>query len=227
VSGSRLLVVEDDETLGIVLVDALEGEGYRAELARDGRVGLARAQAVPFDLIVLDLMLPGMDGYEICRRLREAGNDVPILMLTARGREEDRVQGLDLGADDYVVKPFSLKELLARIRARLRARRPLAPALVSLGDMEIDVGAMQIRRREEVIALTRLEAGVLALFFANPGQVLSRARFLDDVWGYHRHPTTRTVDMHIARVRDKLGDSGPEARWIHTVHGVGYRFDPE
>jgi two-component system response regulator MprA len=227
VTGARLLVVEDDESLGIVLVDALEGEGYRAELARDGRVGLARAQAAPFDLIVLDLMLPGMDGYEICRRLRDAGDDVPILMLTARGREEDRVQGLDLGADDYVVKPFSLKELLARIRARLRARKPLPPAVVQLEDMEIDVGAMQIRRGEESVALTRLEAGVLALFLANPGQVLSRARFLDEVWGYHRHPTTRTVDMHIARVRDKLGDGGPDGGWIHTVHGVGYRFDPE
>jgi DNA-binding response OmpR family regulator len=220
-------VVEDDESLGFVLVDALEREGYRAELARDGRVGLARAEAVPFDLLVLDLMLPGMDGYEICRRLREAGQDMPIVMLTARGREEDRVQGLDLGADDYVVKPFSLKELMARVRARLRARRPLPPALVTLGDMQIDVGAMQIRRADGVVPLTRLEAGVLALFLANPGQVLTRGRFLDEVWGYHRHPTTRTVDMHVARVRDKLGDAGGDARWIHTVHGVGYRFDPD
>ena len=222
----RLLVVEDDESLGFVLVDALEQEGYRAELARDGRVGLARAQSRAFDLIVLDLMLPGMDGYEVCRRLRAEGDDVPVVMLTARGREQDRVQGLDLGADDYVVKPFSLKELLARVRARLRARKPLPPALVELGDMEIDVGAMQIRRGEEIVSLTRLEAGVLGLFLANPGQVLSRSRFLDDVWGYHRHPTTRTVDMHIARVRDKLGPGGPGGQWIHTVHGVGYRFDP-
>ena len=224
---ARLLIVEDDESLGFVLVDALEREGYRVELIRDGRSGLARAQAAPFDLIVLDLMLPGMDGYEICRRLRADGDDVPVVMLTARGREQDRVQGLDLGADDYVVKPFSLKELLARIRARLRARKPLPPATVHLGDMEIDVGAMQIRRGEAVTALTRLEAGVLALFLANPGQVLSRSRFLDEVWGYHRHPTTRTVDMHIARVREKLGAGGPDGQWIHTVHGVGYRFDPE
>ena len=227
-SDARLLVVEDDESLGIVLVDALEREGFRAELERDGRTALSRALVTPFDLVVLDLMLPGMDGYEVCRRLRSAGRDVPILMLTARAREEDRVQGLDLGADDYVVKPFSLKELMARIRARLRARKPLAPALVELGDMEIDLGAMQIHRAgDESVPLTKLEAGVLSLFLANPGQVLSRGRFLDEVWGYHRHPTTRTVDMHVARVREKIGDAGPTPRWIHTVHGVGYRFDPD
>ncbi len=223
----RLLLVEDDESLGAVLLDALENEGYRADWNRDGRAALDAALATPYDLVVLDLMLPSMDGYEICRRLRSAGRDVPILMLTARGREEDRVMGLDLGADDYVVKPFSLKELLARIRARLRAKRPVAPELVVIGDAEIDLGAMQIRRDGTTIALTKLEAGVLALFLANPGQVLSRARFLDEVWGYHRHPTTRTVDMHVARVREKLGDGGPHPRWIKTVHGMGYRFDRE
>jgi len=227
VSGSRLLVVEDDESLGVVLVDALEREGFRTELERDGHTALARAMAAPFDLVLLDLMLPGLDGYEICRRLRAAGRDVPILMLTARAREEDRVHGLDLGADDYVVKPFSLKELMARIRARLRARKPLPPERVKLGDMEIDVGGMLILRGEDSVQLTKLEAGVLSLFLANPGQVLSRSRFLDEVWGYHRHPTTRTVDMHVARVRDKIGDAGATPRWIHTVHGVGYRFDPD
>jgi len=227
VSGSRLLVVEDDESLGVVLVDALEREGFRTELERDGHTALARAMAAPFDLVLLDLMLPGLDGYEICRRLRAAGRDVPILMLTARAREEDRVHGLDLGADDYVVKPFSLKELMARIRARLRARKPLPPERVKLGDMEIDVGGMLILRGEDSVQLTKLEAGVLSLFLANPGQVLSRSLFLDEVWGYHRHPTTRTVDMHVARVRDKIGDAGATPRWIHTVHGVGYRFDPD
>ena len=220
-------MVEDDESLGVVLVDALEREGFRTELERDGRTALSRALAAPFDLVLLDLMLPGMDGYEVCRHLRAAGRDVPILMLTARAREEDRVHGLDLGADDYVVKPFSLKELMARIRARLRARKPLAPERVKLGDMEIDMGGMLILRGEESVQLTKLEAGVLSLFLANPGQVLSRSRFLDEVWGYHRHPTTRTVDMHVARVRDKIGDAGPTPRWIHTVHGVGYRFDPD
>lgn len=223
----RLLLVEDDESLGAVLLDALEREGHRADWLRDGRVALGAALETPYDLVVLDLMLPGMDGYEVCRRLRASGRDVPILMLTARAREEDRVKGLDLGADDYLVKPFSLKELLARVRARLRARKPVAPERVQLGDVEIDLAAMQIRRNGTTVALTKLEAGVLALFLANPGQVLSRSRFLDDVWGYHRHPTTRTVDMHVARVRDKLGDGGPQPRWIRTVHGIGYRFDAD
>jgi len=222
----RLLLVEDDASLGTVLVDAFQRAGYRADLVRDGREGLSRALVEPFDLLVLDLMLPSMDGYEICRRLRSAGRDLPILMLTARAREEDRVMGLDLGADDYVVKPFSLQELLARIRARLRAKKPLAPDVVQLGDMEIDLASMQVRQNGASTALTKLEAGVLTLFFAHPGEVLSRGRFLDEVWGYHRHPTTRTVDMHVARVREKLGDAGPKPRWIRTVHGVGYRFDP-
>lgn len=221
----HILLVEDDPSLSMALEDALELEGYRVELVQEGPRALERGLATRFDLIVLDLMLPGLDGYEICRRMREAGRDVPILMLTARGREEDRVHGLDLGADDYVVKPFSLRELMARVRARLRARKPLPPAIVLLEEVEIDVAGMRVKRDGQAHTLTKLEAGVLALFLANPNEVLTRARFLDEVWGYDRHPTTRTVDMHVARVRDKLGDGGAEPRWIHTVHGVGYRFD--
>lgn len=225
-SAPRILVVEDDVSLGNVLVDALSGEGYQAVLAQDGRSGLRRALTESFQLLVLDLMLPVLDGYEVCRRIRAAGRDLPILMLTARGREEDRVHGLDLGADDYVVKPFSLKELLARVRARLRTHAPPDPEPVCLGEVEIDLVGMRVRRNGDVMRLTKLEAGVLRLFLANPGQVLTRGRFLDEVWGYDRHPTTRTVDMHVARVREKIGDAGPAPRWIHTVHGVGYRFDP-
>ncbi len=225
-SHARILLVEDDESLGFVLDDALGREGYRTTWTRDGRAALGHALGEPWDLIVLDLMLPGLDGYEICRRVRSAGLDVPILMLTARAREEDRVQGLDLGADDYVVKPFGLKELMARIRARLRARKPVAPDVVDLDGVRIDLSAMTITRGEVETALTKLEAGVLTLFLANPGTVLSRGRFLDEVWGYHRHPTTRTVDMHVARVREKIGDAGPTPRYIRTIHGVGYRFDP-
>ncbi len=223
---ARILLVEDDESLGFALADALEREGHRPTWSRDGREALGFALEQPWDLVILDLMLPRVDGYEICRRVRAAGNDVPILMLTARAREEDRVQGLDLGADDYVVKPFGLQELMARVRARLRARKPLAPEVVEVGPSRIDLGAMTVTRDGETVALTKLEAGVLTLFLANPGQVLPRGRFLDEVWGYHRHPTTRTVDMHVARVRDKLGDGGPDPRYIRTVHGVGYRFDP-
>jgi DNA-binding response OmpR family regulator len=224
---ARILLVEDDESLGFVLSDALDREGYLTRWERDGRDALATARGGSFDLIVLDLMLPRLDGYEICRRLRAAGDDVPILMLTARAREEDRVTGLDLGADDYLVKPFSLKELLARVRARLRSARPLPPERVRVGRAEIDLAAMQVRRNGDVTPLTKLEAGVLSLLLANPGQVLSRGRFLTEVWGYHRQPTTRTVDMHVARVREKIGDAGPTPRYIRTVHGVGYRFDPD
>jgi len=226
VNAGRILVVEDDESLGTVLVDALRRDGFEAVLERDGRNALQRALGEAFDLIVLDLMLPRMDGYEICRRLRGSDRDLPILMLTARGREEDRVRGLDMGADDYVVKPFSLKELLARVRARLRSRGPEAAKTVLVGEAEVDLGAMKVRRDGQTLPLTKLEAGVLKLFLAHPGEVLSRSRFLDEVWGYDRHPTTRTVDMHVARIRDKIGDAGPSPRFIHTVHGVGYRYDP-
>lgn len=223
---ARILLVEDDESLGFALVDALEREGHRPTWTRDGREAHQLILDGAWDLVVLDLMLPGMDGYEICRRARAAGIATPILMLTARAREEDRVQGLDLGADDYVVKPFGLQELMARVRARLRARKPVAPDVVEVGPSTVDLSAMTVTREGETTSLTKLEAGVLTLFLANPGQVLPRGRFLDEVWGYHRHPTTRTVDMHVARVREKLGDGGPTPRYIRTVHGVGYRFDP-
>lgn len=221
----RILLVEDDESLRTVVKDALEGEGYEVTAVGDGRVALERALAERFEVVILDLMLPGMDGYEVCARLRDAGKDVPIVMLTARGREEDRVRGLDLGADDYVVKPFSLKELLARVRARIRSRLPSVPKRVTVGEAEIDFAAMVVRRGGESLPLTKMEAGVLALLVASAGQVVSRNRFLDEVWGYDRYPTTRTVDVHVARVREKIGDDAESPRFIHTVHGIGYRFD--
>lgn len=223
---SRILLVEDEESLGAVLADTLEREGHEVTWVRTGPEGLSEALRARHDLLLLDLMLPGLDGYELCRRVRATGSRLPILMLTARGREEDRVKGLDLGADDYLAKPFSLKELLARVRARLRVQRPNAPQQARLGDAEVDLSALVVRREGEEHALTRREAGVLALLLAHPGEVISRRRFLDEVWGYERYPTTRTVDMHVARVREKLGDAGPEPRFIRTVHGVGYRFDP-
>jgi DNA-binding response OmpR family regulator len=225
VSAGKVLVVEDDESLGIVLVDALRQEGHRVDLERDGERALARLLADRFDLVLLDLMLPRLDGFEVCRRLRAAGRSVPVLVLTARGREEDRVKGLDLGADDYLVKPFSMLELLARVRARLRAARP-APPRVRMGEAEVDFDAMVARRDGAETELTKTEAEVLRMFARNPGKVLSRRRFLDEVWGYDRFPTTRTVDMHVARVREKIGDDGANPRFIHTVHGVGYRYDP-
>jgi two-component system response regulator MprA len=225
VSGGRILVVEDDATLGIALVDALTQEGFVPHLEPNGRRALDRATASKFDLVLLDLMLPGMDGYEICRRLRAAGDRTPILVLTARGREEDRVRGLDLGADDYVVKPFSLKELLARVRARLRAVAAPPADRMRMGPADVDFVAHTLVRGDRTFPLTKTEVAILKLFASNPGVILSRHRFLDDVWGLKHFPTTRTVDMHVARVREKLGDDGGEPAIIRTVHGVGYRFD--
>lgn len=218
----HVLIVEDDESLGLALVDAFERDGYRVDHVVDGREALERGLARRFDLIVLDLMLPGMDGYEVCKRLRAAGRDSPILMLTARGREEDRVHGLDLGADDYLCKPFSLRELLARARARVRAKKPIAPQRVAFDGIEIDLGARVVREGNRVAQLTPLETGMLSILLAHRAEVVTRHRFLDEVWGYDRHPTTRTIDMHMARLRAKLGADDV----IATVHGVGYRFDP-
>ena len=223
-SGAKILLVEDDPSLQLVVGDALEREGYSVERVADGRVALERARSGTFALLVLDVMLPALDGFEICRTLRAEGTPSQILMLTARGREEDRIRGLDLGADDYLVKPFALQELLARVRARLRGTEIPGADAVRIGAAHVNFEAMTVARDGEAHPMTRLEAGVLRLLLARRGKVVSRGEFLDEVWGYDRHPTTRTVDMHVARVRDKLGDIG--AASIHTVHGMGYRFDP-
>ena len=209
-----------------MLSDALGHEGYRALVERDGQRALERATATRFDLVILDLMLPTLDGTEVCRRLRRAGVRTPVLMLTARGREEDRVRGLDAGADDYVTKPFSVRELLARVRARLRATTAPPSDVVRMGDAEVDFVAHVLRRGGAEVALTKTELGMLRVFARNPGVVLPRARFLDEVWGLRSFPTTRTVDMHVLRLREKLGDVGDEPRHLRTVHGVGYRYDP-
>lgn len=218
----RLLIVEDDPSLALVLGDAMRDQGYAVEAIDDGQKAYDRARVGRFDLILLDLMLPGMGGYEICRRLRAEGVGTQILMLTARGREEDKIKGLDLGADDYLAKPFSLEELLARVRARLRTARPPSTDTFDIRDARVDFKKMTIERTDKQQALTPMEAGVLRLLLEHPGEVIDRSRFLTEVWGYKRMPTTRTVDMHVARVREKLGH--PEL--IATVHGMGYRYDP-
>jgi DNA-binding response OmpR family regulator len=179
------------------------------------------------DLVLLDIMMPKLDGYALCAELRRLANSVPVLMLTAKGQVEDRVQGLDAGADDYLVKPFSTEELLARVRALLRRARRLAhpPAKLTLGDVEIDLPRQTALCGKEQLHLTAREFAMLRLMAESPGEPVSRERFLDVVWGYTAFPTTRTVDNHIASLRSKIEPDPDKPRWIKTVHGVGYKLE--
>jgi DNA-binding response OmpR family regulator len=223
----RVLIVEDELPMRRALEDVLAGEGYRVLSAADGQSGLQRALEEKPDVILLDIMMPRLDGYAVCSELRRLGNPVPILMLTAKGQVEDRVTGLDAGADDYLVKPFSTEELLARVRALLRRtrRQGHAPARLHLGQVEIDLARQTARRGRKDLHLTAREFAMLRLLAEAPGEPVSRERFLDVVWGYTAFPTTRTVDNHIASLRAKLEPVPEEPRWIKTVHGVGYKLD--
>jgi DNA-binding response OmpR family regulator len=239
----RVLLIEDEEGLVMTLGDRLKAEGYDFDSAADGLAGLAKGRGGGYDLILLDVMLPGKNGYDVCKELRAAGVATPILMLTARGLVFDRVLGLKLGADDYLTKPFEMSELSARIEALLRR-----PPLAAEGGTSVEAGAREIEdpaRRGRVdyeafsidftrglviregaeIALSAQEYKLLAWLTAHPGQILSRERLLQAVWGYGSAVTTRTVDVHIAWLRQKLGDSGPAPRHIVTIRGLGYRFD--
>ena len=223
---SRILIIEDERPMRAALADALEGEGYRVLTAADGEEGLARALSETPDLILLDLMMPRLDGYALCAELRQRANTVPILILTAKGRLEDRVKGLDLGADDYLVKPFSTEELLARVRAVLRrvTRASAVLKTLLLGDVRIDFVKQQAARGRKAVHLTAKEFAMLRLLAESGGEPVSRERFLDVVWGYAAFPTTRTVDNHIATLRAKIEKDPEKPRWIQTVHGVGYRL---
>lgn len=209
------------------LQDALTAESYRVMTAPDGEAGLERALAEKPDLILLDIMMPRLDGYALCAELRRLSLPVPVLMLTAKGQVEDRVIGLDAGADDYLVKPFSTEELLARIRALLRRtrRHGQAPTRLSLGDVEIDLVRQTAVRRRKALHLTAKEFAMLRLMAETPGEPVSRERFLDAVWGYTAFPTTRTVDTHIASLRGKIERDPEQPRWVTTVHGVGYKLE--
>jgi len=209
------------------LWDVLAGEGYRVLTAADGESGLQRAIDEKPDLILLDIMMPKLDGYAVCAELRRLSNLVPILMLTAKGQVEDRVQGLDVGADDYLVKPFSTEELLARVRSVLRRsqRQMKAPRRLVFGEATIDLVKQTAARGRKTLHLTAKEFAMLRLMAATPGEPVSRERFLDVVWGYTAFPTTRTVDNHIASLRSKLEHDPDAPRWLKTVHGVGYRLD--
>ena len=224
----RLLIIEDELPMRTALKDVLEGEGYRVLTAADGEAGLRRALADKPDLILLDLMMPRLDGYSLCAELRRLSNPVPVLMLTAKGQVEDRVRGLNVGADDYLVKPFSTEELLARVRAVLRRVQRPGNALktLTLGDVKVDLVQQQAWRGRKALHLTAKEFAMLRLLAESNGEPVSRDRFLDVVWGYTAFPTTRTVDMHVATLRGKIEKNPEEPRWIKTVHGVGYRLEP-
>ena len=223
----RLLIVEDELPMRTALTDCLKSEGYRVLTASDGETGLHLALTEKPDLVLLDVMMPKLDGYAVCAELRRLERPVPILILTAKGQVADRVRGLDLGADDYLVKPFSLDELLARVRAALRRaqRRTKVATVLTLGEVRIDFVRQQASRGRKALHLTPKEFAALRLLVEAEGEPVSRERFLDVVWGYTAFPTTRTVDNHIASLRGKLEKTPEQPRWIKTVHGVGYRLD--
>lgn len=217
---ARILVIEDEERIRQFLARGLTYEGYRLDTAADGRVGLDMARDNPPDLVILDVMLPGMDGLEVCRRLRAAG-DVPILMLTAKESIEDRVAGLDAGADDYLVKPFAFDELLARVRALLRRAQPAQPQIYRFNDLELDTGTRQGRRGGRTFDLTAKEYELLELFMRNPRQVLTRDVIFDRVWGYDFGGESNIIEVYVRYLRQKTEADGM-SRLIHTVRGVGY-----
>jgi DNA-binding response OmpR family regulator len=224
---SRVLVVEDDPAILRGLADNLRFESHEVLTATDGETGYRLAREKRPEVVVLELMLPRMSGYEVCRKLRADGLQIPILVLTARGDEADRILGLDLGADDYVTKPFSVRELLARIRAVLRRAHPLKtmPDELNFADVAIDFRKYEARKGDRTLDLTRKEFGILRLLAARAGDVVTRDALLNEVWGYDSSPTTRTVDTHVASLRAKIGDD-PEKPRLQTVHGVGYKWVP-
>jgi two-component system, OmpR family, response regulator len=227
----RVLIVEDELKMASLVRRGLAEEGHAADVAPTGEDALWMAEAHPYDAIVLDVMLPGRDGFETCRELRKAGVWAPVLMLTARDSVRDRVSGLDAGADDYLTKPFSMRELLARVKAILRRAElsrstppPPAPTRLALDGLTVDLGRRSAAVGEQPVALKPREFDLLAFLARHPGQVFTRAQLLEHVWGYDYAGDSRTVDVHVRSLRTKLGDRADSPRWIETVWGVGYRF---
>jgi two-component system alkaline phosphatase synthesis response regulator PhoP len=227
VPSARILLVEDEPGLQLALSDRLVAEGYRVETAADGDVAVQRATGEPFDLIVLDVMLPGRDGFDVAKAVRQQGVQTPILMLTARGQVVDRVVGLKLGADDYLTKPFETIELLARLEALLR-RAPLTPGVTleryQFGDVLVDTRKAEVTRAGAAVDLSAKEFHLLRYFIEHRGAAISREELLSEVWGYQATPSTRTVDVHIAWLRQKLEPNPRVPQYILTVHGMGYKF---
>ena len=221
-----VLIIEDEPNMIVGLKDSCEYEGYQVCVARDGKEGLEKASTEKVDIILLDVMLPLMSGIDVCRTLRTRGIETPIIMLTARGEEMDKVVGLEVGADDYVTKPFSIKELLARIRAHLRRATKQVAAIesFSFGDVELNFKKYAARKRGQVLDLSAREFEILHYLIRRRGEIVTRDQLLDEVWGYDSTPVTRTVDNHIARLRQKIEPDPSAPRHIITIHRLGYRF---
>ncbi len=222
---SRILVVEDEPPLALGLEDDLKLEGYEVEVVSDGETASRRAQEKSFDLIILDVMLPRKDGFEVCRELRRAGLRTPVILLTAKTQESDKVLGLELGADDYVTKPFSPRELRARVKAVLRRVAGETPEIYGFGDVEVDFTRCELRRAGGAVEITPIEFKLLAAFIRLRGHTLSRDKLLDEVWGRETFVTDRVVDTHITNLRKKIEPKPSEPRFLVSVRGMGYRFD--
>ena len=223
----KILIIEDEENLVKGLKLNLVDEGYEVDWALTGTEGLRKALEESPDLILLDIMLPGMDGLEICRELRQKKSNIPIIMLTAKGEEVDKVVGLEVGADDYVTKPFSIRELLARIKAHLRREKreeKKVPAVYLFDDVEIDFVHFKVKRKGMETDLTSIEMAIMKFLISHCGEVVTRAYLLDEIWGYEKYPTTRTIDNHILKLRKKIEKDPAHPEYILSVYGEGYRF---
>jgi len=223
---TKILIVEDEPNMVAGLRDNFEFEGYQVVSAFDGKEGLEQALKESPDLVVLDVMMPKMSGLDVCKQLKARRPSIPIIMLTARGQEVDKVVGLELGADDYVTKPFSIRELLARVKAVLRRSHTLPEDQdgFSFADVHVDMRRCQVERSGKEIEMSAKEFELLKYFICHPGETLSRDRLLQDVWGYDKFPTTRTVDAHIVHLRQKLEPNPEQPRFFLTIHGTGYKF---
>ncbi len=229
----KILIVEDDDAILLGLENVLKDEGYQTHSAKSGPEGYQMAKEIAPDLIILDLMLPGMSGFEICKRIRDAGIKTPVIMLTAKADETDKVFGLELGADDYITKPFSVRELIARVRAHLRREEFAAatdeqtPAEFTFGNVVVNLKRHEVTKAGQRQDLTNREFLLLDYFIRHRGELLTRDRLLDDIWGYDVYPTTRTVDTHVRRLRKHIEPDPDNPRFIKTVHGAGYLFEIE
>ncbi len=222
----RVLIIEDDASIRRGLLDALTAEHFDVHQCSDGTEGLTVARQKKLDLVILDVMLPGMNGFEICKALRTSGNEVPILMLTGKGEEADKVLGLELGADDYLTKPFSVRELIARVKALLRRQAHIDQTIdeVSFGDIHLDFVKQEARRGTKSLHLTSREYTLLRFMIAREGEVIARSTLLDEVWGYEQTPTTRTVDNFILNLRKKIEANPAKPKHLVTIHTSGYKF---